>query len=101
MIFRDIYRVSRPSSHLTFLPPPPPPRPPPAATCIQEQSRHELDNLDIAWHVLATSVRRFHSSFRIFSISSCPRPPPSPRPPASPPRLSIPSYVRGPHLLLH
>lgn len=36
--------------------------------CIQKQFRSELDNLDIAWHVLTTSMRRFHSSFRIFSI---------------------------------
>jgi len=43
--------------------------------CIQKQSRHELDNLDIAWHVLATSMLRFHSSFHIFSISSYSRSP--------------------------
>lgn len=72
MIFRDICRVSRSSSHLLSpLSPPPPPPPRRLRRCIQKQSRHELDNLDIAWHVLATSMRRFHSSFRIFSISSC------------------------------
>lgn len=64
MIFRDICR--------TFLPRFPPRPPPPPhyrlRRCIRKRSRPELDNLDIARHVLATSMRGFHSSFRIFSI---------------------------------
>jgi len=64
MIFRDICRASRRFS-LDFPPSLPHYR---LRRCIQKRSRPELDNLDIARRVLATSMRRFHSSFRIFSI---------------------------------
>lgn len=64
MIFRDICHVSRPYSSSHF----PLHRHHRLRRCIQKRSRPELDNLNIAWHVLATSMRRFHSSFRIFSI---------------------------------
>lgn len=43
-----------------------------AAEDAFNNSRAALDNLDIARRVLATSMRRFHSSFRIFSICLVP-----------------------------